>query len=624
MKSGLIENNKPYMSLLAVFLIGLITGYLFFAEQKPMPASDEHSEHKEEVAQIWTCSMHPEVRQYKTGKCPKCFMDLIPLDKSLDSGNPAVLKLSDAARELAEVRTAEVFSGTATRTLRLPGTAKLDETRVKHVTAWVSGRIEKLYVNYTGIPVIQGDHMAEFYSPDLIAAREELVNTAGNESLHKAVIERLLRWGISSQQIEQFKSQKVQTDLVTINSPAAGIVIEQTAREGMYVNQGTRLFSIADMNRLWLIASVYERDIQWLRYGQSVECEFEAFPGKIFPGVISFISPVLSAESRTVDARINLDNKNGQLKPGMFGRVTIKVSVGSGGDVINPELAGKWISPMHPEVIKDGPGACDVCGMALVPIESIGIKTNSDGNLPLIVPESAVLWSGPRSIVFRERSKDNGLYEAVEVLVGARVDSGYLIYDGLEKGDRVVVEGAFKLDSEQQIRAGNSMMSPSRDTSLQEFTQLSPREISRKNMKQLEDLIKSCLEISEKLAADDLPGAVEAAGKAHEQMMALDPAAGSFATAAAPMMPILLKIQASTEIAAARENLFGLDAVLRNLLILVKGKLSFEIHENFCPMAFDNKGATWFQSAADLANPYFGASMLKCGSTRKVWHKENQ
>lgn len=621
MKFKQIEKMTLLVPALAVFLAGVIAGYFFFGNN--INTIDASIKTSQQQAEIWTCSMHPQVRKSTAGKCPICSMDLILLTQNVDSGADNVLTLSAAARELAEVRTAPVVSGLATRTIRLPGTIKLDETRVKNVTAWVGGRIEKLYVNYTGIPVRQGDHMAEFYSPDLIAAQEELIRTAGNDNLHKAVIERLLRWGISAQQIEIFKTRKSPADLVTINSPSTGIVIEQAVKEGTYVNQGTRMFSIADMNHLWLIASVYERDIQWLRYGQAVECEFEAFPGKIFPGTISFISPVLSPESRTVDARINIKNSNGMLKPNMFGRVTIKVSIGSNGEVINPAMAGKWISPMHPEVVKDGPGQCDVCGMDLVPIESMGLKTASHGNLPLIVPESAVLWSGSRSLTFKEVAGEKGVYETVETLVGPLVDSGYLVFAGLEKGDRVVVEGAFKIDSEQQIRGRNSMMSPHRDTSEPEIVVISSEELVEDDLKIIETLMKYSLTISEKLAEDDLGATNVAAMNAHEQLAPLKKSAvKSLSDIADQLMPILMNLAASKDIKVAREELFKLTGALKKLIALADGNLGFAVYENFCPMAFDNKGAIWLQLPPQLANPYFGKMMLRCGSTKKIWNKE--
>ncbi len=608
------KNTRGWLKILAIFLAGFIFGLVFPGTAPEQTATQE----VKKQPQIWTCSMHPEIKQPKQGKCPKCFMDLIPLSEDSFSASPGELKLSDAAARLAQVQTSQVSSGPATRTLRLPGTIQLDETRVKHVTAWVGGRIEKLHVNYTGIPVQINDHMAEFYSPDLLAAREELRRTIGNESLHRAVTERLLRWGISPEQVEQFKLAEQNEELVTINSPAAGIVIEKSVKEGMYVNQGTRLFSIADMKRLWLVAAVYERDIQWLRYGQKVECEFEAYPGRIFPGVISFISPVLSTSSRTVDARINIDNEEGQLKPGMFGRVTVKVAIGRKGEVLNPALAGKWISPMHPEVIKDGPGSCDVCGMALVPVESVGISTQPGGKPPLLVPETAVLWSGTRSLVFRKSSKKENTYEASEIILGPKVDSGYLVFSGLEAGDEIVSESAFKLDAEQQIRAGLSMMSP--DRVLSEPQQM--QKLSEDEKKALEGFLSSCLEISRRLAADELPN--DAASQAHKKLSPLMHSGNKKIQAVAEkLMPPLMNMAGEKEIKVAREHLLPLTSAIKELLLLSGGQLELQIHEDYCPMAFDNKGASWFQAPEELANPYFGAMMLRCGETRKVWNKDS-
>ena len=616
-------NNKKYFFLFVfiLFVAGLGTGYLVFSENSDTQSSIEGQAKKEK--QIWTCSMHPQVRKDKPGQCPICFMDLIPLKDKSGGVTPDQIKLSDYARELAEVKTEKIYRGPATRTLRLPGTLQLDETRVKHVTAWVGGRIERLFVNYTGIPIKKGEHMAEFYSPELIAAREELKKSTKRPQLQKAVIERLLRWGISSEQIENFKSQSSDAKLVQINAPAGGIVIEQSIREGMYVQQGSRLFSIADMSRLWLMAKVYERDIQWLRYGQKVQCEFEAYPGRLFPGTIAFISPVLNTKSRTVNARINIENIRGKLKPGMFGRVTIKVIIGKNGEVINPELAGKWISPMHPEVIKDEPGKCDVCGMDLIPIQSMGITTTPPESYPLIAPETAVLWTGQRSMVYKKEKNMHNLYRGVEVITGAKVDQGYLIKSGLKEGDEVVVNGAFKLDAEQQINAHISMMSHERDLSSPPAPSQAFKALSSEELQIIEKQILLCLSISEKLAADNLKGAKEVAQKAHNHLMKVNNLQiPKLSSVSKQLMPVLMKLAASDSLKGAREQLFGLTPLLKDLVSLVENQLSFTIYEEHCPMAFDNKGANWLQKESELANPYYGAMMLRCGETRKIWGKD--
>jgi Cu(I)/Ag(I) efflux system membrane fusion protein len=618
----ILDNRKYFIIfVLIVFTAGMGSGYLFFGEDTGTHKT--HTGDEEAKSQVWTCSMHPQVRKDKPGKCPICFMDLIPLSKDSGGINPEQIKLSDYARKLAEIQTAKVYQGPATKTLRLPGTLQLDETRVKHLTAWVGGRIERLYVNYTGIPVKKGEHMAEFYSPELIAAREELLKTRNRPELQKAVVQRLLRWGISSEQIESFKNKDSSEKNFQINSPSQGVVIEQSVKEGMYVNQGTRLFSIADMTRLWLMAKVYERDVQWLKYGQKVQCEFEAYPGQLFSGTIAFISPVLETDSRTVDARINIDNSRGRLKPGMFGRVTIKVATGKDGEVINPDLAGKWISPMHPEVIKDGPGKCDVCGMDLVPVKSMGINTAPPENYPLIIPESALIWTGPRSLVYKKVKDNDRLYEAVEVIAGSKVDGGYIIKSGLSSEDEVVVNGAFKLDAEQQINGRKSMMSPDRDLSPPSESAKTLKSLSPEELKVVEKQIKLSLAISKELAEDNLAQAKQSAKQAHDHLMKTNKLQIEKLTDKnKKLMPILMNLAASDNLKTAREHLFSLTPILKEFIALVEKQISFAIYEEHCPMAFDNKGANWLQAESKLANPYYGAMMLRCGETRKIWGKD--
>jgi Cu(I)/Ag(I) efflux system membrane fusion protein len=616
----LFDNRKYFvLFVFIIFALGMTSGYLIFS--KDTNSRKAHTGKGTPESQVWTCSMHPQIRKDKPGKCPVCFMDLILLSKNSGNLDPDQIRLTDYAKKLAEIQTAKVYRGPVTKTLRLPGTLQLDETRVKHLTAWVGGRIERLYVNYTGIPVKRGEHMAEFYSPELIAAREELLKTQKRPELQKAVIERLLRWGISANQIESFKRQIPGDKNIQINSPAQGIVIEQSVKEGMYVNQGTRLFSIADMRKLWLMAKVYERDIKWLKYGQKVKCEFEAYPGQLFTGTIAFISPVLKTDSRTVNARVNIDNNRGRLKPGMFGRLTIEVTIGKGGRVINPDLAGKWISPMHPEIIKDEPGKCDVCGMDLVPVQSMGINTARPEDYPLIVPESAVLWTGPRSLVYKRVKGKEKLYQAVEVILGSKVDGGYIIRSGLNPDEEVVVNGAFKLDAEQQINARKSMMSPDRDLSAQADKTL--KSLSPEELKVVENQIKLSLAIAKELAADNLAKAKQSAQQAHDHLMKTNKLKiEKLVRTNKKLMPILMKLAASENIKTAREHLFSLTPVLKEFIALVEKQISFAIYEEHCPMAFDNKGANWLQAESELANPYYGAMMLRCGETRKIWGKD--
>ena len=183
-------------------------------------------------------------------------------------------------------------------------------------------------------------------------------------------------------------------------------------------------------------AEAYESDLPWLHYGQSVRFTSEAFPGETFTGQIAFIDPVLDARTRMVRMRVNLANTQSKLKPDMFVRAVVRSRIAKGGQVMDPGLAGKWISPMHPEIIKDEPGTCDICGMDLVSAQSLGYAEATQDTAPLVIPASAPLITGKRAVVYLD--KGNGIYEGRDITLGPRAGDHYLVERGLKEGDRVV------------------------------------------------------------------------------------------------------------------------------------------------------------------------------------------
>ena len=431
-------------------------------------------------ATIWTCSMHPQVRLPAPGACPICGMDLIPLADSSDpGGEPRQLKLSASARALAGVRTQPVLRRAAQAEVRMVGKLDYDETRLATITAWVGGRIERLFVDYTGVRVQKGDHLVEIYSPDLYSSQEELLqalravadleargmgdNARVARATLNAVREKLSLLGLRPEQVSAIEERGSASYLMTIYAPTAGIVIHRNAQVGMYVQTGSAIYTIADLGHLWVRLEAYESDLPWLRYGQPVEFTTQALPGEVFHGTIAFIDPVLDPRTRTVKVRVNVDNSAGRLKPEMFVRARVQTEVAAGGRVMDRSLAGKWICPMHPEVIKDEPGDCDICGMDLVTPESLGYADVQEGDapLPLLIPVSAALVTGRRAIVYVEVEGQDGLvFEGREVVLGPRAGEHYLVERGLREGERVVVQGNFKIDSALQIQARPSMMLP--------------------------------------------------------------------------------------------------------------------------------------------------------------------
>jgi len=346
-----LRSTAAKIALIAI--IAFAAGYLFKSLSQQQSGGAEH-EHpgQQAVTQeqtLWTCSMHPQIRQPKPGKCPICFMDLIPVSTAGGDIGQRQISFSEAAIKLMEIETTPAERKFVTAEIQMVGKIDYDETRVKYI-------------------VSKGDHMVELYSPELISAQAELLQAsraAGNirtetsdlvtratVAILKAAREKLRLLGLTTEQIGTIESSGEPVTHITIYSPMGGIVIDKKATEGMYVQTGTPIYTVADLSRLWVKLDAYESDLPWIRYGQEVEFTTEAYPGEAFSGKISFIDPVLDAKTRTVKLRVNVDNPEGKLKPEMFVKAIVRSKVAIGGRVMAPEMAGKWICPMHPDIVE--------------------------------------------------------------------------------------------------------------------------------------------------------------------------------------------------------------------------------------------------------------------------------
>ncbi len=440
------------------------------------PAEKSTDDSSAASGETWTCSMHPQIRQPNFGLCPICNMDLIPLADD-GSGGLREINITPEAAALLDIRVSPVVKEPATADVRLFGRIDYDERRITSITSRVDGRLDRLFVDFTGALVRKGDHLAEIYSPALLVAQRELIEagramrTAENTSdavrdtrrrLLEASREKLRLLQFTDDQIANIENAEQPTDHLTLYAPQAGIVIDKFANEGQYVKTGDPLFRVADLSAVWIKLEAYEADLPWLRYAQDVEISVEAIPGRTFHGRIAFIDPEIDPMRRVARVRVNVPNDDLALKPGMFAEAVVHSAMTASGRVLDPSLAGKWISPMHPEIIKDGPGQCDICGMDLVPAEELGMIPDAAGApVPRLVPASAVLRTGERAIVYVRISTDAGpVFEGREIILGPRVGERFIVEAGLEEGELVVSRGAFKLDSELQIKARPSMMNP--------------------------------------------------------------------------------------------------------------------------------------------------------------------
>jgi len=598
--------------ILLIFVISAFWAGFHIREKKAILETFSLKNSGEEQAKVWTCSMHPQIKQPKPGKCPICGMDLIPLksDTASSDNKKPVITLSPYAEKLAEVNTTPVVRKFVSAEIRMPGKIGFNEYTMSYITARMPGRIDKLYVNYTGIAVKKGEHIAEVYSPELLLAQQELLQslkfakTAKSDDefavrILNSVKEKYRLWGFSEEQIQEIIQRGKVSDHLTITAPISGIVVEKAVREGQYFEKGEKLFTIADLNELWVNLEAYETDIPWIKYGQDVEFTTDASPGKTFKGKIAFIQPVLDEMTRTVKLRLNVDNRDGILKPGMFVRAVLRAEIADNGKILNDNLAGKWISPMHPEIIKDHPGNCDICGMPLVSAESLGFADRKDRSLrpPLVIPVSAPLLTGKRAVVYLAVPGKNRTYEGREILLGAKAGDFYIVDAGLKEGENVVVSGNFKIDSSVQIHGKPSMMNPyPRDEKIKEKTPEKKHEHVAA-IPLSDELAEAYFSVQQALFHDNLEEAVRHAAKLDER----------YST----------KLAEAKDLKSARESFAVISSYLYNDLKAGHGKLKKPVYKFLCPMAFDGKGAFWLQDNDKIQNPYFGKIMPECGELQE-------
>jgi membrane fusion protein, copper/silver efflux system len=423
----------------------------------------------ENAAYEYYCPMHPSVVRGEPGNCPICGMPLTKRTRgeepSLPEGTFARVQLSPHRMELAGVSTSEVAVRPLEREIRTVGTIEIDERKVARIAARTAGRVEKLYVNFTGEKVGKDDPLLDIYSPDLVSTQEEYLLALRNyeklkdggsrqaaedaKSLVDASRERLRLWGVRDDQVADLEHQGTARDRMTIRSPIGGTVTAKNVQAGQYVAEGTELYVVTDLSNVWMTASVYENDAADVHVGQSVAVKPSGAENRTFEGKITFVQPVVEQATRTLRIRVDVPNPEGTLRPGMY----VDVRIMGGEDDAragNAKAAASvlYTCPMDPEVISDHPGKCPKCGMDLVKME------RAQAGQTLTVPESAVIDTGTRKIVYLER--EPGVFDAVEVTLGPRAGGYYPVLEGVVAGDRVVTTGAFLVDAEGRLNPAAS------------------------------------------------------------------------------------------------------------------------------------------------------------------------
>lgn len=556
-------------------LIGLLLGlFIYFLIDSLFVTSSENNTGENIVnteEKIWTCSMHPQIRQSEPGDCPLCGMDLIPLSNNYENEEDSfTFTMSEASSALANVQTYKVTNKDPIYKINLTGKIAADERKLKSLTADFSGRIEKLYVDFTGERILKGSRLGTIYSSELISAQKELLETYKNKEvnplLYNAVREKLKLWNLTEEQINSIEeNQKVLTE-IDFYSTMDGIVMNKNVSKGDYVKKGDIIFEIADLSSVWVLIDAYENDISLLKIGDNISFTIPSLPGKSHEAKISFIDPIINDLTRTASVRAQVQNSNYLLKPGMF---------------VNAEINSK--------------------------------RNNSSLNNSLLIPKSAVLWTGLRSVVYVKVEENSSSFEMREVVLGESTGEYYIVKKGLQENEEVVANGVFAVDAAAQLNGKYSMMNRPESNRIV---------VQDEFKKQLTKVVENYFALKNSLVKSNTTNAEKESEKLLNSIKKVDmslleeDAHVKWMSSKNDLTELLKKNNGSFDLEEYRINFQKISGKIIDLTESFGINKDF-VYVQFCPMAFDDKGAFWLSETEEILNPYFGDDMLNCGETKR-------
>ncbi|APQ19249.1 efflux RND transporter periplasmic adaptor subunit [Maribacter hydrothermalis] len=566
-----MERYKKYGIYLVVLLVGLFLGYFLSGTSKEGNNSKDHIQHSQESS--YTCSMHPSVVQAGNGTCPICGMDLVEITTENTVELENQFEMSERALALANIQTSIISSDTKSNSIKISGEITSNDKTNATQTTLFDGRLDKLEVNFIGEYVNKGQRIGTIYSPELYLAQDKLLTSSSyketHEKLYAAARNTLGLWKLTDKQIDDL----LKTGKPIVNFPlvadVSGTVTEIFATEGNYFKQGDPLFKVAKLNSVWAVFQAYENQIPFLKNGQEIVISSKAFNTQPVTAKISFIEPILNRGKRIVSVRADIDNKNGLWKPGMF---------------VN----------------------------AVVNIE------NKETNL-IVVPKSAVLWTGERSVVYIKPYASKPVFEIANVQLGELVGENYIVLDGLNIGDEVVTNGAFTIDAAAQISGKKSMMyAREQDNVMLNTHKNNSHVVSPELNVKLKNSLNKYLALKDELVSSNSDNATKLAKELGSEIELIDRKNldKEFQSNILAALEAVDNIQKSNKLTVNRLDFKNLSKSFVFLISKIDD-LDNVVYVQHCPMADNNSGANWLSLEKAIKNPYFGDKMLTCGSVVK-------
>jgi len=568
---------------MAILAVGLFLGKMLFSNSDKN--TDTHA--NETVEEHWSCSMHPQIDMPEFGSCPICGMDLIPAEVGAEGLKIDQFKMSKNAMALANIQTIkidDVNNQVDEYSIKLSGKIVENEDATSVQTAHFGGRIERLYISSEGEKVNKGMLLARIYSPELYAAQQELLTASSlkksQPALYRAVRNKLKLWKLSEKQINSIESSGKPISNFPIYANVSGIVSVKMVEEGNHVKEGAPLLKISNLNTVWANFDVYENQISQFKKGQEVVVTTNAYPSKEFKAKVSFIDPILDNATRTVKLRVVLNNKRGIFKPGMFVEGKIK--------------------------------------------RAKATKTQS-----IMIPATAVLWTGKRSVVYIKSIPDEPVFEMREVILGSKIGDNYQVLNGLDSGEEIVVNGTFTIDATAQLQGKKSMMNQKKAKLKEknnEVKNLKRIEVNPKFQKQLNIVFQDYIAIKDAFVLTDAKKVSEKAQQTLKDVKNVKMALLKKPEAHEVWMPSVKIIKKSLQALIIETDIEKQRTVfinLSNAMVKVIGSFGIDkkVYVEHCPMADNNNGADWLSLEKEIKNPYFGDKMLNCGSVKETIEK---